>query len=400
MDSVSAEPFDATRASPAARRPIPVLLMTRELGLGGCERDLAKLAVGLDRSRFEPHVGCFHSGGFRTPELERAGVPILDLAIHSFRSWSFATSLRRMWRYLAERQIQIVHTIDMPATVVGSFVGFARRVPVVITSQLGARGLSDRRTHLLLRLTDRLADLVVVNSQFQRQQLMREEGVPSRRIGVCYNGVNLSDFHPPVDAAGRRNVLPPPMRDASMILGSVAALRPEKDLSTLLEAFVRVQHLRDGMRLLIVGDGPMLAPWKSLAERLRIAGLCHFEPATADVQDWMRAIDIYVLPSLSESFSNSLLEAMACGCCPIASRAGGTPEMIVEEENGLLVEAGDCEDLAAKLSRVIRDDGLRAALGAQAARHVRQRFSVQAFVRNMEEIYLSRFRNARPDWFI
>jgi glycosyltransferase involved in cell wall biosynthesis len=290
----------------------------------------------------------------------------------------------------------------VPANLLGAAVGFARRVPVVITSQLGARDLYDRRTHRLLRWTDRLAHLVIVNCEYQRQQLIRREGVPANRIAVCYNGVDRQDFRPPADPSARRNVLPPPLRAASLVIGTVAALRPEKDLATLLEAFARVQHgtldgtrqqpLRENLRLVIVGDGPMLETWKSLAQRLGIAPSCHFEPATANVADWIRAIDIFVLCSTSESFSNSLLEAMACGCCPIASRVGGLPEMIIDEENGLLIEAGDPADLAAKLDRVIRDDSLRARLGAKAADHAQAKFSVQAFVHNMEEIYLSKFR--------
>jgi L-malate glycosyltransferase len=398
MPAAAAQPFEPTPGRVAALQPIPLLLMTRELGIGGCERDLAKLALGIDRARFEPHVACFVSGGFRGQELERAGLPILDLAVPSFVSRSFPAALRRLSRYLTSRRIQILHALDVPANLLGSAVGFVRRVPLVITSQLGARELYDRRTHRLLRCTDRLSDLIVVNSDFQRRQLVANEGVRAGDIAVCYNGVNRQDFHPPADPAERRAVLPAALRGASLILGTVAALRPEKDLATLLEAFARVQDVRQGLRLVVVGDGPMLEPWKALAERLRIAHLCHFEPATANVADWIRAMDIFVLCSISESFSNSLLEAMACGCCPVASRVGGLPEMIREEESGLLVEAGDPADLAAKLERVIGDEALRTALGANAARRAHETFSVEAFVRNMEEIYLAKFRQARPDW--
>jgi glycosyltransferase involved in cell wall biosynthesis len=386
------------RSTDPRNQPIPVLLMTRELGIGGCERDLAKLALGIDRARFDPHVACFVSGGFRAQELERAGLPILDLGVPSFRSRSFPSALRRLSRYITSRRIQILHALDVPANLLGAAVGFARRVPVVITSQLGARDLYDRRTQRMLRWTDRLAHLVVVNCEFQRQQLISREGVPASRIAVCYNGVDREDFRPPADPSARRNILPPPLRAASLVIGTVAALRPEKDLATLIEAFSRVQRVREGMRLVLVGDGPMLETWRSLAERLGIAPLCHFEPATANVADWIRAIDIFVLCSTSESFSNSLLEAMACGCCPVASRVGGLPEMIIDEENGLLIEAGNPADLAAKLERVIRDDRLRATLGARAAQHAHAKFSVQTFVRNMEELYLSKFRRARPDW--
>jgi glycosyltransferase involved in cell wall biosynthesis len=398
MPAARAQPIEPNPGSVAAPRPVPLLLMTRELGIGGCERDLAKLALGIDRARFEPHVACFVSGGFRSKELERARVPILDLAVPSFRSRSFPASLRRLSRYLSSHRIQILHALDVPANLLGSAVGFVRRVPLVITSQLGARDLYDRRTHRMLRWTDRLSHLVIVNSEFQRRQLLTNEGVRADHIAVCYNGVDHVDFHPPIDPARRRNALPPPLREASLVIGTVAALRPEKDLATLIEAFARVQRLGESMRLVVVGDGPMLEPWKSLAGRLRIDHLCHFEPATANVADWIRAMDVFVMCSISESFSNSLLEAMACGCCPVATRVGGLPEMVIDEENGLLVEAGNPADLASKLERVIRDDALREALGAKAAQHAHGRFSVQAFVRNMEEIYLARFRKARPDW--
>jgi len=101
----------------------------------------------------------------------------------------------------------------------------------------------------------------------------------------------------------------------------------------------------------------------------------------------LRAIDIFVLPSLSEALSNALMEAMACGCAVVASQVGGNPELVSDGTTGLLFRAGDAAELADRLERLIVDDGLRTRVGVAASESVRQRFSLQASVRRMEEIY-------------
>ena len=167
-------------------------------------------------------------------------------------------------------------------------------------------------------------------------------------------------------------------------IGVVCALRPEKDLGTLIEAFARVR--RPGLRLLIVGSGSMLANLRLQAAASGLAGDCTFVPATGDVAQWLRAIDIFVLPSRSEALSNSLLEAMACGCCPVASRVGGTPELIRHGKNGMLFEAGDVEGLSSVLETLVELRVLREQLAARSALTAQQ-FSIGASARCMEEIY-------------
>src|SRR5438093_4525815 len=94
-------------------RPCPVLLMVRELGIGGCERDLTKIAKGLNRDLFEPHVGCFHSEGLRTEELRAGGIPIIRFPVRSFGSLSALTGALQMGRYLDRHAIRLVHAFDV-----------------------------------------------------------------------------------------------------------------------------------------------------------------------------------------------------------------------------------------------------------------------------------------------
>jgi glycosyltransferase involved in cell wall biosynthesis len=112
-----------------------------------------------------------------------------------------------------------------------------------------------------------------------------------------------------------------------------------------------------------------------------------FQPGAPDVEHWLRGIDIFVLPSHSESFSNALLEAMACGCCAIGSRVGGTPELIADGRTGLLFAPGDVDDLARKLRLAIEDRSLRERLSAAAASFAQQSLSLERFVRRLEDLY-------------
>jgi len=141
---------------------------------------------------------------------------------------------------------------------------------------------------------------------------------------------------------------------------------------------------------LIVGSGPEGERLQSQARQLGILEKCVFVPATDRVAAWLRAMDIFVLPSLSEAFSNSLMEAMACGCCPVASRVGGNPELLGDSERGVLFEAGNPVELAAVLHSLIGDRQRREVLAAAAASFIRSGFSIESSAARMQEIYSNR----------
>jgi glycosyltransferase involved in cell wall biosynthesis len=252
---------------------------------------------------------------------------------------------------------------------------------VVVSSQRSHRDLIPTGYRRLVRMTDRLVDAVVVNCEYLKRHLENDEHVPADRIQLCYNGVDLEAFH-------TADVPPPPELPAdALVIGVVCVLRPEKGLSTLLEGFARVRQFRAGMKLAIVGSGPMLEPLQSEARALGIFEDCLFVPATAQVTKWLRAIDIFVLPSLSEAFSNSLMEAMACGCCAVATNVGGNPELIRNGETGLSFEPGNAEELSLALRTLIENEALRQRLAEAGAEFISQRFSTRAGAERMGEIY-------------
>lgn len=358
--------------------PIPILLMVRELTSGGSERQAAEMAKALDRSRFDPRVGCFRPAGLRADDLRAAGVPIVHFPVPSLASVRGAIQIAA---YVRRQNIRLVHTFDTPANLYGVPAARVAGSAVVVSSQRVDRALWSVALRHASRITDHLVDGIVVNCEFLRRHLRDEEQVPAGLIHLCYNGIDTRAFQP------MRCARPDALPAAALVVGVVCGLRPEKGLDTLLDAFAAVRGLAPGMKLALVGSGPCLADLRNRAQALGILPDCVFEPATARVAEWLHAIDIFVLPSLSEALSNSLMEAMACGCCVAASRVGGNPELVTHGETGMLFEPRDAAGLAGVLRLLLRDPARRGELARNAARLIQSRFSLELAARRMGEIY-------------
>jgi L-malate glycosyltransferase len=364
-------------------KPCPILLLTRSLGLGGTERQLAEIAKALDRSAFAPHVGCFHAEGFRAEELRSAGVPVARFPVTSFVRPSVISGLLAMGRYIHGHEIQLVHTFDVPLNLFGVPAARLFRVPCVLSSQRAHRALTPGIRRRLLRFSDRLVNGIVVNSEAVRRELIEVDGVPPRLIHLCYNGIDAAFFQsnrPPVEGP--------------LTIGVICALRPEKGLETLLQAFASLEAPPANARLRIVGSGPSLPSLEELAHKLNLRDRCTFEPATKDVPAVLERIDIFVLPSLSEALSNSLMEAMASGCSVVASEAGGNPELVVDQQSGLLFHPGDSTALATCLDLLLRNPDLRARLAAAGRERMRTEFTLLRAAWRIEEIYAQVLANA------
>ena len=358
-----------------------ILLMVRELHHGGSERQLTEVALGLDRTLFQPHVGAIRIEGIRADDLRAAGIPIFHVPLQSFKSSATLTAALALARYIHENNIQLVHTFDMPLT------SYAIPVTRLLTS---AVALASQRCHLSLAgpylrrfvlFAERQAHGVVVNCQFLMRHLVEDANLTPERIHLCYNGVDLTRFRRA--PASRPRSLPP----EALVIGAVSVLRPEKGLTTLLDAFASVRQRTANVRLVIIGSGPMLPELQKRAHDLGILDACIFEGSSNQVAEWLQIIDIFVLPSLSEALSNALMEAMACGCCPIASRVGGNPELIEDRVRGLLFEPGNSMDLAHKLNEVIADPDFRGRMADAAHDFLHANFSRANSAHRMTEIY-------------
>jgi glycosyltransferase involved in cell wall biosynthesis len=363
--------------------PRNVILMTRTLGHGGTERQMTETALSLDPAVFAPHVACVEGGGFRGDELRRRGIPILELPIQSFKDPRSLRLLARFSGYMRRHSIRLLHSFDTSTNACAVAVAKLPGGPAVLSSQRCFETTVFPSNRGPNRIAHRLADGIVVNCEAVERHLREDFGLPAGKIHVCRNGVNTSAFRPRETGDEK----PAALRDAGLTIGSVCVLRPVKSVHTLVSAFARIRGLRPGLKLAIVGSGEMREALERQTHELGIADQCVFHPSTPDVTPWLHAIDIFVLASTSEALSNSLMEAMACGCAAVASNVGGNPELVRHGETGLLFTPGDAEDLAGQLTAMVTDDEARKRLASAGSAWIAKNLSREAAARRMEEIY-------------
>jgi sugar transferase (PEP-CTERM/EpsH1 system associated) len=220
--------------------------------------------------------------------------------------------------------------------------------------------------------------------------LSTKVGVPPQRVAQIYNGVDIDRFHP---ASPGRAALPGcPFADPRcFVVGTVGRMQTVKAQTLLARAFIRALQLqpalRSRLRLVMVGDGSLRAQAQALLDDAGLTNLAWLPGERADVPDVMRGLNAFVLPSLAEGISNTILEAMASGLPVLATAVGGTAELVAAEETGLLVPADDVEALAAGLIRLASSPDDAAAMGRAGRARVERQFSLPAMVAAYQNLY-------------
>ena len=216
-------------------------------------------------------------------------------------------------------------------------------------------------------------------------------GIPPGRLHTIYNGVDTTRFHPTPD--GRRAPLAgSPFNDPALwVAGTVGRMQTVKAQPVLARAFVQALQqqpaLRQRLRLVLVGDGPLRAECEAVLQAAGVADLAWFAGERGDVPDVMRGLDSFVLPSLAEGISNTILEAMASGLPVLATAVGANGELVLPGSTGHLVPPGDAGALADGLCQLAQDAAGAAALGRAGRQRVEQRFSLGSMVAAYESVY-------------
>jgi sugar transferase (PEP-CTERM/EpsH1 system associated) len=377
---------------PAVTADAPPLIchVIHHLVVGGMENGLINLINHLPADRYRHAVLCIEGFSDFRQRIQRPDVDVIALD----RSRNGVLEVRReIFRICRQRRPAVVHTRSLSgldALLPAWLAGVRRRVHSEHGWDVDNLAGQAWKPALLRRLHSPLVDRYVVVSKDIERFLQQRIGIRPGRITQIYNGVDTERFVP---APPVGDIAWPPGFEGEGVLrfGTVGRMQPVKDHATLLRAIAllaaRQPALRPRVRLVIVGDGPLLAATRDLAQTLGIADIVWLPGSSDRVPQWLRSIDVFVLPSLNEGISNTILEAMASGLPIVASRVGGNVELVAEGRTGQLVPPGNVEQLAGALERYTTDEALRREHGKATRRLALERFSLAAMVGSYQAVY-------------
>jgi sugar transferase (PEP-CTERM/EpsH1 system associated) len=372
----------ATQAAPLVAHVI------YRLDLGGLENGLVNLINGMAGDEMRHSIICLDRATAFAQRL-RGEVEVIEM--HK-RSGKDLRLLPRLWSVFRRLRPAIVHTRNLAAleTQLPAWIaGVPRRVHGEHGSLMRDLGHRSRRYRRLRRCYAPMIQRFVPLSRELEAYLHEDIGVPRRKLRRICNGVDTVRFRPGNRARWRANL--PFAAGDRLLVGTLGRMVAEKDQLTLARAFVRLVQQTDRgderLGLVMLGDGALRG--RILAE-LKAAGLGSISwlPGSRnDASDYLRALDVFVLPSLTEGISNALLEAMASGLPAVVTAVGGNSELVADADTGFLVPRGDPPAMCAALARYVDDGGLRTAHGIAARRRAEALFSLDRMVQAYRELY-------------
>ena len=364
--------------------PPLIVHVVHHFDVGGLENGMVNLINRIPQDRYRHAVVCMQGYSDYSQRIRHPGVnffaldkkPGKDLGVY-----------RRMARVLRELKPDIVHTRNLSA-LEGQFVAAWCGVPARVHGEHG-RDVFDlhgknRKYNLLRKLARPLVHRYIALSRDLEQWLVETVGVKPERIAQIYNGVDIERFRPRNQPRGEFG----PAGFASgehVVIGSVGRMAEVKDFPTLVRAFLDVvgrrPEWRSRLRLVIVGDGASRARCQAMVDQAQAGDIVWLPGERSDVPELMSGFDLFVLPSLGEGISNTILEAMASGLPVLATRVGGNPELVEQGVTGRLIPPGDAASLAQALLEYGDDPARLVAQGSAARARVEANFSMDAMVR-------------------
>lgn len=383
-----------------------ILFAIPSFGQGGAEQQIAMLIEGLSERGQTCEIFVLDGSGPLRPRLEAIGIPIHDMRLGQTSSRAgtaikLLLAMIRLWWIALTKRPDVLHAFLPLANFMGAVAGRFAFVPMVITSRRALGTHQDRHPHWARfdHLANRFSSVVTVNSRAVGLDTIARDSISPAKLALIHNGLDMTRFD---EAANDEGAIREELGLGSDEIGMVCVgnLIPYKGHSDLLDALALLPPDLPPYKLFIVGrDDGIGADLLQRAGDLGLADRFELLGPRQDVPRILKAMDLFIMPSHEEGFSNALLEAMAAGLVIVATDVGGNAEALDHGKYGSLVPARDPAALAEAVGKAIKDHDQKQDSARQAAAHIRQCFSVERMVDAHLALYAGQTSGASQfDW--
>jgi len=369
--------------------PLVVHVIYR-LDFGGLENGVVNLVNGIPSAQLRQAIICLDGYTEFRNRIKSADVQLIDLKKKEGKDFG---AYFRLWRILRELKPDVIHTRNLgtlDAVIPAVLAGVRFRIHGEHGWDMVDLHGENRKYRLLRRLCAPFITRHITVSKHLASFLRDSIGLPSKKIVHICNGVDTKKFMPigselSVDRGSELS------GSGVLNIGMIGRMAAVKNPGALIDAFQLLgQQLPDGferIRLVFVGSGPL---YPEISQRLVDEGLSEnvwLAGERDDINHILRSLDIFVMPSLNEGISNTILEAMATGLPVVATNVGGNPELVVDGVTGYLVKPNDAQEMANRLQSYVENEDLRSVHGAAARARTESEFSLQFMINRYADVY-------------
>jgi len=371
-----------------------VLMFIQSLELGGSETQCVEVARLLARNGYSVTVGCLRAGGPLERRLKEAGLECVEFPVRgSMLRPNTIMQMLKLVIFIRRRKFRVVQTNDLYSNLFAVPAAWLARVPVIISSRrdLARWWWYTPVRRKILRKVQELSTWILVNSKAVRQELMTRDGFDAERIRIIYNGIDEEKYTQVT--INREELLPGTSSKEKLIIMVGNMHVGVKGHSDLIEAARTVREICPEARFLLAGDGEMRPFFEDQVKAAGLERTFAFLGHRTDIPALLSCCDIGVLASRSEGLPNAVLEYMAAALPVVATAVGGVPEIIENEESGLLVPPENPAALSAAILRMLKDNELRKRLGKAGRERVLADFNFTRVIGNLKHLYEGRPRS-------
>ncbi len=360
-----------------------------ESAAGGAEKQLSLLATSLDPSLFRPIIVQLTANDSLPIKNGHIGIArTFHLPTKKFYSFHGLNQIRKLVNLAKDEQVNIIHTFFEKSEVMGWLVKRLAGIPVWVTSR---RDLGFKRKEIydrIFRLSSRDCNKCVENCNAVKEQTLQKERLPEEKIEVIYNGMDFSPYQKSDNENALRKEIG--IDNQTFLVGMIANFNFEiKGHQFFIEAAKRVSEQVPNVEFLLVGDGALRQRFEKLSEELGVRQKIHFLGKRSDIPVILSSLNISVLCSTNEGFSNVILESMAAGKPVVATYIGGNTELVSDGVTGYIVPPSDSMALAHAILVLLREPDRAKIMGRSAIAKVQNSFTMAAMVERYERLYQS-----------